>query len=256
MDVRHYVEELTLAPGPDPLLLAWRPPSFRGGEAAAAAPSWQKAPGVIDAGAILTFDGEVTAQQREDVLFSVQLAQRAASSGLDRHRDTEAWYGRYSEVLEGVGWVPSQSAIVKQEEDAGEMRMDRRALTLLMAVASQNMLGVLTEAIGALEGLADKDGRITLFESFASKEGSSSFQLGAVSPENGQLALAMGAFHFKAADRRRKILLFSSGKQGSQFWSSAQKYILNEPYYALAREAVRVKLGNPADFIAGLGKLG
>jgi hypothetical protein len=255
MDVRDYVEGLTLAPGPDPLLLPWRPEGLRGAKTAAG-PSWQMTPGVIDAGAILTFDGEVTPQQREDVLFSVQLAQRAASGEFNRHHETEAWYVRYSQVLEGVGWVPSQSAIVKQEEDSGEMRMDRRALTLLMAVATQNMLGVLTQAIGALEGLADKDGRITLFENFASKEGSSSFQLGAVSPEDGQLALAMGAFHFKAADRRRKILLFSSGAQGSRFWSSAQKYILNEPYYARAREAVLVKLGNPADFIAGLGKIG
>ncbi|MFZ1150137.1 MAG: hypothetical protein WAR76_10445, partial [Xanthobacteraceae bacterium] len=44
------------------------------------------------------------------ILYSVQLAQRAADKACDRFAETKAWYGKYDEVLQAVGWTTEQYA--------------------------------------------------------------------------------------------------------------------------------------------------
>ncbi len=211
------------------------------------------APGAVDAGAVLSFVDGVPAAQREDVLNSVQLAQRAATGAFDRCTQVEQWYGKFTEVLQRVGWVTEQFAFVKHEQGAGDLRMDRSALAILAAVASQGALGVLTQSISALEKLAGDSHEISMFERNATVETSGNFQLGAVElGKAGNLSMALGAFYYRANDHRTKVLFATWGARDIEFWTGAQKMTLNAPFYGDARDAVRRKLGDPAAYVAGL----
>ena len=70
---------------------------------------------------------------------------------------------------------------------------------------------------------------------------------------NGALAVALGAFYFKANDNRRKFLFFTWGKQSVNFWTAAQKMTLNRSYYDLVRDDVKAKLASDVgDFLAAI----
>jgi hypothetical protein len=211
----------------------------------------------VDAGSLLSFVARVSIQERDDILYSVQLAQRGASGTFDRFAQTESWYQKYAEILEYLGWAAEQLAFARYDQSEGDLRMDRAALAIITAIATQNQLAVLKEAVSALEALAEDDDRIRLFDFHTCAEASGNFQIGAAQKaENGALSLAIGAFHFRSRDARRRFLFFSWGAQDIDFWTTAQKMTLNADLYANHREAVARKLAaSAADFIAGL-KLG
>jgi hypothetical protein len=197
----------------------------------------------VDVGSVLSFVEGVSAQEMQDVLYSVQIAQRGASGAFDRFTQTRAWYEKYLEVLENLGWTSEQFAFTSYDQREGEFRMDQAALKIITAIASQNQLAVLNSSIEALGKLAEKDGTIALLDFHASADGSGNFQLGSVErAANGALAMALGAFYFKGLDERRRFLFFKWGKREVHFWTAAQRMTLNTDFYARRREAVAARL--------------
>ena len=211
----------------------------------------------VDVGSLLSFVSGVGQQDRDDVLYSVQLAQRGASGTYDRFTQTRSWYQQYIEILENLGWIGEQFAFAHYDQSEGELRMDQAALSALTALATQNQLAVLTEAVNALKALAEDDGTIRLFDFHTSASASGNFQIGAVQlSDNDALSLAVGAFYFRSTDTRRRFLFFKWGAEQVNFWSAAQKMTFNRHFYAQHREAVLRKLGaSAATFISEL-KLG
>jgi hypothetical protein len=208
----------------------------------------------VDAGSLLSFVAGVSRRERDDVLYSVQLAQRGASGAYDRFTQTASWYAKYIEILEHLGWAAEQLAFARYEQGEGDLRMDRAALAIITAIATHNQLAVLKEAVRALEALAEDDDRIRLFDFHTCSETSGNFQIGAAQKaDNGALALAIGAFHFRSLDARRRFLFCAWGAQQVSFWTAAQKMTLNATLYASHRELVERKLAaSAADFIAAL----
>jgi hypothetical protein len=241
-----YVNELSIYRPEDDS--GWR--ALRSGAEIVAHPPVKSA---VDAGAVVAFTDKVPAAQRQDILDAVQLAQRAADGLCDRHAETESWYRKFTEVLSRVGWTSSEFAFVKHNQAEGELKIDARALKILAAVATQNALGVLTESLSVLEGMADKDHAINIFKRFASTDLSGNFQLGAAAlSEQGALSMALGAFYFHAEDRRTKTLFGSYGANDISFWSAAQSMTLNQRVYDNVRSAVQKQLGDPSDYVVEL----
>jgi hypothetical protein len=211
-----------------------------------------KPPPAVDANALLSFVVGVSPQEREDALYSVQLASRSASALFDRFKDTESWYGKYIETLEKLGWTSEQFAFSKYEQAEGELRMDQAALAVIAAIATQNQLAVLNQSLDALKALAEEDGAIRLFDFHTTAESSGNFQIGAVQKsEDGVISMALGAFHFTADDQRRRFLFFSWGERSVELWTAAQKMTFNAKHYARLRDAVEDKLGDAAELYIG-----
>jgi len=262
MSIDRYIDSLALAPASNSRASfsgsVERAPTPRAMGAAVLPPTAPSLPekltSAVDANALLSFVEGISPQERDDVLFSVQLAVRGASGVFDRFTQTQAWYQKYAEVLENLGWVAEQFAFTRYDQAEGEMRMDQAALAVIAAIASQNQLAVLRESITALEKLAEDDGTIRLFDFHSSTQASGNFQIGAVQrANNGALSLALGAFYFRSTDSRRRFLFFSWGAQQVNFWTSAQKLTLNTSFYSPLREAVQRKLGvDSLDYIAAL----
>jgi hypothetical protein len=204
----------------------------------------------VDAGSILSFVEGVSPSEVSDVLFSVQLAQRAADAAFDPYAETRNWYTKYGEVLEAVGWVTEQFAFAAHNHGEGDFVMNKAALGVIAGIATGNQLQVITASISALEKLADGDGAITLFEQNSAMEGSGNFQIGAVQKKGDTLSMALGAFYFRSHSERRKFLFFRWGKNDINFWTAAMKMTFNIKIYAKVRESIERKLGAQAlDYI-------
>lgn len=208
----------------------------------------------VNAGSIISFTGGVSAAEKEDVLYSTQLAQRAASARHDRFAATKDWYDVYVDVLERLGWVGEGFAFEKRMSASGELSMDRTALDVLMSIATQGQLAILTRTFDFLKKLGDADEPLRLFDMQSQSGLSGNFQVGAVQrAENGALSLALGAFHFRSNDQRGGVIFIRWGKDEVEFWTGAQKLTLNEALYAQHRSAVAAKLSkDAADYIATL----
>ncbi len=211
----------------------------------------------VDVGSLLCFVDGVSAQEKDDILYSVQLAQRGASGAYDRFTEAQAWYGKYIEILENLGWATEQMAFSRFDQSDGEFRMDKAALAIITAIASQNQLAVLQQSVSALSDLAQDDGTIGLFDFHASTQSGGNFQLGAVQRSaNGALTMALGAFYFRSNDERRRFLFFKWGAHEVHFWTTAQRMTLNSNFYGHRRDEVLARLESDASqYIASL-KLG
>ncbi len=223
----------------------------------AAGPTQKATEAAVNVGALLGFVDGVSVQDKDDVLYSVQLAQFGASGAFDRFTETQAWYGKYTEILENLGWATEQMAFSRFDQQEGEFRMDQAALAVITAIATQGQLGVLQASMSALGKLAEDDGAIRLFDFHSSVQGSGNFQLGAVQRSaNGALTMALGAFYFRSVDERRRFLFFKWGSRQLHFWTAAQRMTLNADFYARRRADVLARLEADAPkYIANL-KLG
>jgi hypothetical protein len=208
----------------------------------------------VNAGALVSFVAGVSEDERNDVLFSTQLAQRAASAKHDRFADTQAWYHLFNEVLERLGWVGEAAAFTERSKTAGAFTIDKSALDVIMVIATASQLAILVKTLDTLKGLADDHGTIRVFELQALAERSGNFQLGAVQQtDNGSVSMALGGFHFRTRDSRGRALFVSWGNEEIEFWTGAQKLTLNPVLYAVHRAKVVERLSADAvDYIAAI----
>ena len=208
----------------------------------------------VNAGSILSFVADLTPEEKSDVLFSTQFAQRAASAKHDRFGRTDDWYRVYIEVMERLGWTGEGFAFTQRLSSSGEFRMDKSALDVIATIATGNQLAILVKALDTMKSLAEEDGAIRVFELQAVAELSGNYQLGAVQrAENGALALALGGFRFRTDDRRRRVLFWKWGSEEIEFWAAAQKMTLNAKHYTDLRRTVAERLGAEASaYIVGI----
>ncbi|MBP1597691.1 MAG: hypothetical protein H6Q05_3068 [Acidobacteria bacterium] len=199
---------------------------------------------VINAGSIVAFAAGITSQEQEDVLYSMQLAQRAASGVADRYTAIRDWYKKYVEVLQDTGWVMGGFSPNAQRVDESEFEMAKAALKIMLAAMTGPGTAVLTAAITALEGMAKEDGFITLFEHFGAEGQVGNFQMGAVEKgAAGELSVVVGAFQMLMTENQKKFLFFKWRDKNVSVWGDSTKATFNRAHYAGLRDTVREMLG-------------
>jgi hypothetical protein len=258
-----YVNQLALGavqglpPPPKRPAKAAKPAAGRGKMLNAAGEEAGGSSASVTVGSLVSFVDGLSAQERNDVLSSLQLAQRGASGAFDRFTNTRDWYRKYLEILENLGWTTEQFAFSAFDQADQDFQMDQAALAIIAAIATQNQLAILKASLDALAKLKDDADALKLFEYNSVLEGSGNFQLGAVQKTpQGAIAIALGAFYFKSTDHRRRVLFFKWGQRSLNFWTSAQRMVLNTEIYALRRAEVEARLSaDSARYIAAL-KLG
>ncbi len=247
----------------DARLVAFRPDAhaedlmgMRGGAepgagAAASPPNSDNLRAAVDAGSIVSFVSGLSAEETSDVLYSTQLAQRAASAKFDRFAATKDWYGVYLDVLDRLGWAGEALAFTERKTLAGKFSMDRSALDVIAAIATGAQLAILVKTLDTLKKLGEADRPLKIFDLQAMREASGNFQIGAAQKaDNGSVSVALGAFHFRASDDRGKFLFWSWGAEEVSFWTAVRKMTLNADLYAVHRPAVVAKLkADAADYV-------
>ena len=208
----------------------------------------------VNAGSLVSFVAGLNAEEKGDVLYSTQLAQRAASAKHDRFAATRDWYGVYVDVLERLGWVGESFAFTDRGSSAGEFSMDKSALEVIATIATSNQLAILVKTLDTLKKLGEDDRAVRIFDLQAMAELSGNFQIGAVQrADNEALSLVLGAFHFDTSDHRGRFLFWKWGVEAIHFWTAVRKMSLNRTFYAKHRNAVVLKLAaDAADYISEL----
>jgi hypothetical protein len=134
----------------------------------------------VDAGSIVSFVAGLDEEEKSDVIYSVQLAQRAASAKHDRFAATKDWYGLYVDVLGKLGWAVEAFAFAEHGTAKGEFSMDKSALDVIATIATGAQLAILVKTIDTLKKLGEGDRALRIFEIQAAKDLSGNFQIGAV----------------------------------------------------------------------------
>ena len=133
----------------------------------------------VDAGSIVSFVAGLDEEEKSDVIYSVQLAQRAAGVNHDRFAATKDWYGLYVDVLGKLGWAVEAFAFAEHGASQGEFSMDKSALDVIAMIATGAQLAVLVKTIDALKKLGDDDRALRIFNIQAARDLSGNFQIGA-----------------------------------------------------------------------------
>jgi hypothetical protein len=181
-------------------------------------PIGDKLRAAVDAGSILSFVSGLGADAMSDVLYSTQLAQRAASAKFDRFKATREWYGVYVDVLDRLGWAGEGFAFNQRDTLAGEFRMDRAALDVIAAVAAGGQLAILVKTLDALKTLGEGDRPLRIFDLQAMGELSGNFQIGAAQGETTARPRSRSAPSISA---RRTIAASSCSSAGARGRSSS-----------------------------------
>ena len=205
----------------------------------------------VVAGTLAAFAGDFTAQEKEDVLFSLEFADRYASAQHDRFNAVENWYRAFEEALGNTGWLVKEIKRIKKDELKGEVEADKAALAILATAATgAAALAVLQSAIKALEGMSDKDERITLYSHYASRDQAAHIQMGAAEKTDGTITMSFGALSFERDANTTRIPFFRWGDDIQDYFFACNQAVFNTAAYAERRAEVRTRLGAKAlDFI-------
>ena len=144
LGVGAYIRDLPLPPAeaaPTPV------PSRRKARAMKAAPTRRRAEALapvydakVNVGSLMSFVEGVSEQEKNDVLYSVQLAQRGASGSFDRFTQTQSWYQKYVEI------DPRYFRPAEVDELRGDMSKAKKLLKWEPKVKFKELVTMMTDA--------------------------------------------------------------------------------------------------------------
>ena len=193
----------------------------------------------VDGKSLLSFVNGVSGQQKEDVLMSVLLAQRAANHSYNSSSEVAQWYERFTETLEKIGWIREANPFSTVSASQTDFLMDKEALKVIESIATKGGLDLLKEALATLNK-TENDQQLELFASHSTSGFFGNFQLGAADvTENGDLVLFLGSFYFKTTEQRKRFLFFTWKSKNVELWASAKKLTLVEAAYSKVRDDIK-----------------
>lgn len=141
-----------------------------------AGPSFESAPSlptipdgqtVITVGSqLIEFDRNTAVATRMPVVNSMLLAQLAANKAVSQATDVVAWYNKYNEVLQGVGWQVGNFEMQEQDVKSKKAHLHQEIIPVLTALLGP-AVAASSLVINVLKGLQNMDKEsqwIRLFE--------------------------------------------------------------------------------------------
>ena len=216
---------------------------------AAAAPSLAVAPdtsrsATVAGGSVVAFTDGLSVAQKNDVLDTIQLAQRAADHDVNRFQQPRAWFEKLIDVLSNTCWTVNQADFTEHDLKEGDYQVAKSAVKILAAVATGPQTAVVLAALTALEGLSDSDGQITVFEHYGARDAIGSFLMAsATAAPNGTVDLAFASYEMRMDETKRKFLFFKWREHQVKFWASVQRATFDPACFDDSRAKVRDLLG-------------
>ncbi|MFC0514511.1 hypothetical protein ACFFGT_09875 [Mucilaginibacter angelicae] len=221
--------------------------------AASIAETGENEAGFVDAGSLTSFVAGLTITHKEDTLNSTLLAQLAANKAFNREEQTKEWYGKYHEVLENVGWVISAFQFTEYETSASSFTVEKVVIEILTAIATQSEILIAIKMLEALKNASADSKPFKIWDSSSHDAVNGNFQIGTCLESDGNVAMSLGAFHFKATEVKSTFLWFNYARTSIKLYKGAQQVVLNEQIYSVVRKMIIEKLGNNAvNYVANL----
>jgi len=205
----------------------------------------------VDHSSLVAFDREINDKYRNDVLNSQLLAQLAA----DKHakRETIEWYRKYQEVLTSIGWIIKKSTSGKDEIVGNKMTVQKVILGILTTIIpGVNAVQLIGATLGALEGLAAKDGRIKLFEKSSHTEYAANFQVSTSYEAGNGLETALCIICLTSEAKITSLIGVDLSSIQAKLKYRTQIMELNENAYDAIREQINFKLKDAMGAVSGI----
>ncbi|RPD54392.1 hypothetical protein L226DRAFT_541164 [Lentinus tigrinus ALCF2SS1-7] len=199
----------------------------------------------VNAGASVSFVGNITGQMKFDVLNSTLFAQLAANKQYNRQDETTQWYDYYKYVLETVGWNVQNFDFAYQSDANTYLTVDKLLLKLAASYLSGGELALFTAMVDALKD-AKNESAVTLFDNSSKAFKKANFQVGVASNAQGNAMFKIGVYYYGAEQNINRVLFFTFGNQKVEFYAGNQTMLLNEDVYSQVRQSVLDKLGDNA----------
>lgn len=185
----------------------------RGGEAPAA-PAFGSGQEVAAVGAQLAeFHTSVRPDQRAAVADCLLLAQLAANKATAGSGDVMAWYAKYVEVLQNVGWTTRSMEFKDTAVGDDNAGVHQAIVPVLTAALGGAALAAGSLVISVLKGLQEMDSAspwITIFDRSSTHVGGAKFQLGSVDADDAAATVnvRLVALAIEASKEITQVLFF------------------------------------------------
>jgi hypothetical protein len=128
------------------------------------------------------FSERVSPAQRAAVADCLLLAQLAANKATEQSPDLMAWYRKYVEVLQGIGWTVQAMNLDEQHVSGADTHLNKAIIPVLTSMLGPAGMAA-SLVVQVLEGLQEMDRNtpwITLFSRASQHASGAKFQLGFV----------------------------------------------------------------------------
>ena len=198
-------------------------PELRSGFASfaiGAEPQFSSRPQALAVGSQLAeFSGDVDPEARAAVADSLLIAQLAANKAADQEADVLAWYRKYIEVLQGVGWLVG--ALEFESQTVSDLNADvHRAivpvLTAMLGPAAAATSLVLT-VLSGLESMNRDSPWIAAFDRASRHASGAKFQVSQVDvAQGGDPRITALCFGIEAKRTVTQVLFFSFSNSSAE----------------------------------------
>lgn len=209
--------------------------------------------GLVDAGSLVSFTGEISVMHRSDVLNSTLLAQLAADNKYDRLKDTESWYNYYVSVLVSVGWVIQDFKFGPYSPSGESLQISKAIINILQSILSDSDIAVVKKTVDALQSTGNQSWWKVFDHESCDSSKNGNFQVALSKESSGQVVMGLACVYFTAKSAQDRWFWFSYGSSNISLFSETQEVTLNEDMYSTVRQEVIDKLGdNIKKFIGDL----
>jgi len=234
------------------------PPRRRGiSLEAAEGPEFSGAPQAVAIGAQLAeFTSKLSADTRAAVADSLLIAQLAANKAADSANEVFAWYRKYVDVLQGIGWQVRELEFQTQEVSDSNAGVHSAIIPVLTA-----MLGPAVAAgslvISVLNGLKEMDKDkpwITVFDRASQHAHGAKFQMNFVDADgSGNPTITALCFGVDAQRSLTQVLFFKFSQESATLRKANGSFGIEASQLADSRAAISARV-HPfvSDFIKNI----
>jgi len=196
--------------------------------------------GAVGASSLVSFVGDLSLENKQDVMDSTLFAELAANAQFDRKTELARWYARYLEVLNIVGWVTSGYQTSRIEDARSKGAVDNVVFQILASVLSGNELELFRQTVQAMKG---SERGITIFDRSSYGTTLNDFRLGVCMEDRGNVIFQVFYFDYATSGTVTNVLWFQFTGDNVTFNGGQQKMELNTQLYDVVRDSVLLKLG-------------
>lgn len=229
-----YIEALDL-PDPGPRLESVSEAGIEFGEQAE----------VITVGSqIAEFGTAIAPAQREVVSDCLLLAQLAANKAMASNPDMMAWYRKYVEVLQSIGWIANSMSFERRKVDESEGSINKVVIPLLTSLLGQGAAAasIVVSVLNSLQDM-DKDSPwITLFDRASQHASGAKFQLGFIDTDESDdemITAKVVAFAINAERTITQVLFFKFSRQKAKLSSADGRFGISAAKLEEIRKSVQ-----------------
>ncbi|MCE6979463.1 hypothetical protein EI534_19210 [Pseudomonas frederiksbergensis] len=172
----------------------------------------EPAKGAIVGEGILSFTGNLSEQNREDVQHAFLFASLVANKRYPLESQGKEWYQLFVQVMTDAGWLPTQKYYNDISIGGNTVRMDQLVLEILggvvagLAVPGSTSALMLKVAGDAITALKKRETALTLYERNMLEHGVGGMAAGTCTEVNGEVTMALGTVRFIRNNTATQVL--------------------------------------------------